>query len=86
MGLKSGEALIGPILVVGVMSTQCGWIETDLLRAGETCWNTETRRARLNDQEAFWRAEGNTKRTSHPGSFTKSVTTVKSKHRALSGG
>jgi len=59
---------------------------TYLFRADETCWNIEMRRARLYDQEAFWRAERKTKRTAHPGSFTSSVTTVESKHRALRGG
>ena len=49
------------------------------------CWNIETRKARLNDQEDFWRMEGKVKRSSHPGSFTNSVATVESKHRALRG-
>ena len=29
------------------------WIRAHLLRAGKMCWNIETRRARLYDQEAF---------------------------------
>jgi hypothetical protein len=61
-------------------------MRTHPFRADETCWNTEARSARLYDQDAFWRAEGKTKRTAHPGSFTSSVTTVESKHRTLRGG
>ena len=63
-----------------------GWMRTHLSRADETCCSIEVRRARLYGQEAFWRAERKTRRTTHPGSLTSSVATVESRHRTLRGG
>jgi len=60
-------------------------MRTHRSRADEICLNIEMRKARLNDHEAFWRAERKTRRIVHPGSFTSSVATVQSKQRTLRG-
>lgn len=60
-------------------------MRTHSFRADEMCWNMEMRRARLYDQEAFWRAERKTKRTARAGNLTSSVVTVESRYRTLRG-